>query len=76
MKFPIKAIFYLNYLQVILINRSEHWVMVKGTARVQIGKDFHILHKNQSVYIPIGVLHRMENIGDELVEFVYWVKMI
>jgi len=50
--------------------------MVKGTARVQIGKDFHILHKNQSVYIPIGVLHRMENIGDELVEFVYWVKMI
>ena len=51
-------------------HRSEHWVMVKGTARVQVGEDFHILHKNQSVYIPIGVLHRMENIGDELVEFI------
>lgn len=50
--------------------RSEHWIMVKGKARVQVGKDFHILHKNQSVYIPLGVLHRMENIGDEMVEFV------
>ena len=51
-------------------HRSEHWVVVKGTAKVQVGKDFHILKKNQHVYIPIGVLHRMENVGDELVEFV------
>ena len=51
-------------------HRSEHWVMVRGTAKVQVGKDFHILKKNQHVYIPIGVLHRMENVGDELVEFV------
>jgi mannose-1-phosphate guanylyltransferase/mannose-6-phosphate isomerase len=50
--------------------RSEHWVMIKGKAKVQVGKDFHILHKNQSVYIPIGVLHRMENIGSEMVEFI------
>ena len=41
-------------------HRSEHWVVVKGTAKVQVGKDFHILKKNQHVYIPIGVLHRME----------------
>jgi mannose-1-phosphate guanylyltransferase/mannose-6-phosphate isomerase len=51
-------------------HRSEHWVIVKGTARVQVGQDFHILHPNQSVYIPIGVLHRMENIGEEIVEFI------
>lgn len=51
-------------------HRSEHWVIVKGIARVQVGQDFHILHPNQSVYIPIGVLHRMENIGEEMVEFI------
>lgn len=50
--------------------RSEHWVIVKGKAKVQVGKDFHELHKNQSIYIPVGVLHRMENIGNEIVEFI------
>ncbi len=50
--------------------RSEHWVVVKGQAKVQVGEDFHLLHKNQSIYIPIGVLHRMENIGEEMVEFI------
>ena len=50
--------------------RSEHWVIIKGNAKVQVGEDFHILHKNQHVYIPIGVLHRMENIGNEIVEFI------
>ena len=51
-------------------HRSEHWVIVKGTARVQVGEDQLILHKNQHVYIPVGVLHRMENIGEDMVEFV------
>jgi len=51
-------------------HRSEHWVIVKGTAKVQIGKDLHILRPNQSVYIPIEVLHRMENIGEDMVEFI------
>lgn len=50
--------------------RSEHWVITKGTAKVQIGKDFLILNKNQHVYIPKETLHRMENIGEEMVEFV------
>jgi len=51
-------------------HRSEHWVIVGGTARVQVGEDQLILHKNQHVYIPVGVLHRMENIGEDMVEFV------
>ena len=51
-------------------HRSEHWVIVGGTARVQVGEDQHVLHKNQHVYIPVGVLHRMENIGKDMVEFV------
>ena len=50
--------------------RSEHWVIIKGQAKVQLGEDFHLLHRNQSVYIPTGVLHRIENIGDGIVEFI------
>ena len=50
--------------------RSEHWVIVKGTAKVQVGKDDLILHPNQHVYIPKETLHRIENIGDDNVEFV------
>jgi len=54
--------------------RSEHWVIVKGKARVQIGKDFLNLEPNQHVYIPKETIHRMENIGentgDDIVEFI------
>ena len=51
-------------------HRSEHWVIVKGKAKVQVGKDFLILNENQHVYIPKETLHRMENIGKEELEFV------
>ena len=50
--------------------RSEHWVVVKGKANVQVGHDHLILHANQHVYIPKKTLHRMENIGEDLLEFV------
>ena len=50
--------------------RSEHWVIVKGNAKVQVGKDQLFLHANQSVYIPKETLHRIENPGLENVEFV------
>ena len=50
--------------------RSEHWVITKGKARVQLGKDLLDLNPNQSVFIAKEVLHRMENIGTEEVEFV------
>jgi mannose-1-phosphate guanylyltransferase/mannose-6-phosphate isomerase len=50
--------------------RSEHWVIIKGKAKVQIGHDFVELTKNQHVYIPKQTLHRMENIGEEMVEFI------
>ncbi len=50
--------------------RSEHWVIIKGCARVQVGGDFLELRENQHVYIPKKTLHRMENIGDEEVEFI------
>jgi mannose-1-phosphate guanylyltransferase/mannose-6-phosphate isomerase len=50
-------------------HRSEHWVIVKGTGMVQLGNDILILSKDQHVYIPLNTLHRIENIGDELLEF-------
>ncbi|MEI4263271.1 mannose-1-phosphate guanylyltransferase/mannose-6-phosphate isomerase [Roseovarius sp. D0-M9] len=44
-------------------HRSEHWVVVEGTARVTVGDQVHLLSENQSVYIPLGAVHRMENPG-------------
>ena len=36
-------------------HRAEHWVVVRGTARVTIGDEIKIVHENESIYIPIGV---------------------
>ena len=44
-------------------HRSEHWVVVSGTARVTIGDDVRLVDENQSVYVPVGARHRMENPG-------------
>jgi len=52
-------------------HRSEHWVVVKGTAEVTIGDQVRAVHENESVYIPIGSVHRMANKGKiplELIE--------
>ncbi len=45
-------------------HRAEHWVVVKGTARVTCGEDQLVLSENQSTYIPVGVKHRLENPGE------------
>lgn len=45
--------------------RSEHWVVVSGTATVTNGNDVITVYKNQSTYIPIGTKHRLENLGAE-----------
>ncbi|MCU0899519.1 MAG: mannose-1-phosphate guanylyltransferase/mannose-6-phosphate isomerase [Cypionkella sp.] len=44
-------------------HRSEHWIVVQGTARVTVDKEVRLLTENQSVYIPLGAIHRMENPG-------------
>jgi mannose-1-phosphate guanylyltransferase len=49
--------------------RSEHWVIVKGNALVQVGNNFYNLTKDDYIYIPLKELHRIENTGDELMEF-------
>ncbi len=42
-------------------HRAEHWIIVSGTARVTIGSETKILSENESVYIPLGVIHCLEN---------------
>lgn len=44
-------------------HRSEHWVLVRGTARVTCGETVHLLTENESTYIPLGMIHRLENPG-------------
>lgn len=52
-------------------HRSEHWIVVSGTAKIHKGKESFILTENQSTYIPLGELHALENPGKlplELIE--------
>jgi mannose-1-phosphate guanylyltransferase/mannose-6-phosphate isomerase len=44
-------------------HRSEHWVVVQGTAEVLLGEETHLLSENQSIYIPLGQKHRLGNPG-------------
>ena len=52
-------------------HRAEHWIVVKGTARITKGDEIFILGENESTYIPLGTKHRLENPGKiplELIE--------
>lgn len=52
-------------------HRSEHWIVVKGAARVTVDAQEKLVHENESIYIPIGATHRLENPGKiplELIE--------
>lgn len=52
-------------------HRAEHWIVVSGTARVTLEEHSFLVSENQSTYIPIGALHRLENTGKiplELIE--------
>ncbi|MGI9462074.1 MAG: mannose-1-phosphate guanylyltransferase/mannose-6-phosphate isomerase [Alphaproteobacteria bacterium] len=56
-------------------HRSEHWVVVKGKAKVTLGDNQEslsekILLANQSIYLPVGIIHRLENIGDDNLELI------
>jgi mannose-1-phosphate guanylyltransferase/mannose-6-phosphate isomerase len=51
-------------------HRSEHWIVVRGTARVTVNELVQIVHENESIYIPIGAVHRLENPGKILLELI------
>jgi len=44
-------------------HRSEHWIVVEGTAKVTVANDVKLVTEGQSAYIPLGAIHRMENPG-------------
>jgi mannose-1-phosphate guanylyltransferase/mannose-6-phosphate isomerase len=52
-------------------HRAEHWVVVRGTAEVTRGEEILLIHENESIYLPIGCVHRLTNPGKielELIE--------
>lgn len=51
-------------------HRAEHWVVVSGTGKVRIGEHTQILSENQSVYIPVGETHSLENPGSVPLELI------
>src|SRR5258708_14648000 len=51
-------------------HRSEHWIVVRGAARVTVNEMVKIVHENESIYIPIGAGHRLENPGNILLELI------
>ena len=51
-------------------HRAEHWVVVRGTARITLDDKVFDLTVNESTYIPIGAVHRIENRGDEPVHII------
>jgi mannose-1-phosphate guanylyltransferase/mannose-6-phosphate isomerase len=51
-------------------HRSEHWIVVRGAARVTVNETVKTVHENESIYIPIGSVHRLENPGKILLELI------
>ncbi len=51
-------------------HRAEHWIVVKGTAKVTCGSKVYLLTENQSTYIPVGENHRLENPGQIPLEMI------
>ncbi|MDX8349941.1 mannose-1-phosphate guanylyltransferase/mannose-6-phosphate isomerase [Cognatiyoonia sp. IB215446] len=45
------------------VHRAEHWIVVQGTAKVTVDEEVRLVTENQSIYIPLGAKHRMENPG-------------
>ncbi len=51
-------------------HRAEHWIVVRGTARVTRGSDVYLVSENESTYIPLGTQHRLENPGKVPLEII------
>lgn len=51
-------------------HRAEHWIVVSGTARVTNGGKIFFFNKNESTYIPVGVIHSLENPEKNILELI------
>ena len=65
-KFQVKRIF-VNPGQALSLqshlHRSEHWIVVQGTARVAINNKVELVEEGSSTFVPLGAKHRLENPG-------------
>lgn len=52
------------------LKRSEHWVVVSGTARVTCGESVYTIQADQSTFVPMGVKHRLENPSEDLLQII------
>jgi mannose-1-phosphate guanylyltransferase/mannose-6-phosphate isomerase len=72
-RFQVKRIVVLPGCRLSLqrhMHRAEHWVVVRGTAAVTIGEENRTVHENESIYIPIGTVHRLGNPGKIALELI------
>jgi mannose-1-phosphate guanylyltransferase/mannose-6-phosphate isomerase len=51
-------------------HRAEHWIVVRGAARVTVDEAVTTVHENESIYIPMGAVHRLENPGKIMLELI------
>ncbi len=73
MRYKVKKIIVLPYKKLSLqshYHRNEHWTIVSGIAKVQVNDEISILNANDYIYIPKKALHRIENVGTKLLEFI------
>ena len=71
--FKVKRIFLKPGASISLqkhLRRSEHWIIVAGTAQVTVNDDINIVKVDQSVYVPIGATHRIENPTEEIITLI------
>jgi len=71
--FQVKRISVLPFKAISLQkhnHRSEHWTLVKGSGQVTLGDETLVLEEDQSVYIPKGEIHRIENLSEDDIEFI------
>ena len=52
------------------VHRSEHWIVVSGTATVTLGDTISVLEKNESIFVPAGSVHRLANSGETPLEVI------
>jgi len=51
-------------------HRAEHWIVVKGTARATCNGEVTLVRENESIYLPSGAIHRLENPGKTMLEVI------
>lgn len=51
-------------------HRAEHWIVVRGAAQVTVNETVKTVHENESIYIPMGAVHRLENPGKIMLELI------